>query len=268
MFKFSLKVVLLHNGNIHPSIPIAHSVHMKETYKNMDLLLKGMDGKYVVTLKVIGLLLGMQSNYTQFCHFLCQWDSRVKDKHYKIKGWPMGENSVPGGKYVRNQALVDKDKILLLPLHIKLGLMKNFVKAMNKHGKHFEYLREKFPKLSDAKLKEGIFIGLQIRGIIDDDVFEHLSPETEKSAWLTFEAVCLNFLGNVKAENYKELVEDVLKAYQTMECNMSLKIHFLHSHLDFFPLNLGAVSDEQGKGSTRIFPAWRKDMQESRHRTC
>jgi len=25
---------------------------------------------------------------------------------------------------------------------------------------------------------------------------------------------------------------------------MSLKIHFLHSHLDFFPLNLCAVSDE------------------------
>lgn len=27
----------------------------------------------------------------------------------------------------------------------------------------------------------------------------------------------------------------------------SLKIHFLHSHLDFFPQNLGAVSDEQGE---------------------
>nr|CAH7763855.1 unnamed protein product [Callosobruchus chinensis] len=29
-----------------------------------------------------------------------------------------------------------------------------------------------------------------------------------------------------------------------MRCNMSLKVHFLHSHLDFFPENLGAVSDE------------------------
>jgi len=41
--------------------------------------------------------------------------------------------------------------------------MKNFVKDMKKCGKNFEYLREKFPKLSDDKLKEGIFIGLQIR---------------------------------------------------------------------------------------------------------
>lgn len=35
----SLKAVLLHNGNSKPSIPIAHSVHLKETYDNMKLLL-------------------------------------------------------------------------------------------------------------------------------------------------------------------------------------------------------------------------------------
>ena len=35
----------------------------------------------------------------------------------------MRENTVSEEKYVRNQSLVDKDKILLLPLHDKLGLM-------------------------------------------------------------------------------------------------------------------------------------------------
>ena len=28
---------------------------------------------------------------------------------------------------------------------------------------------------------------------------------------------------------------------------MSLKVHFLHSHLNYFPYNLGAVSEEQGE---------------------
>ena len=28
---------------------------------------------------------------------------------------------------------------------------------------------------------------------------------------------------------------------------MSVKVQFLHSHLDFFPSNLGAVSEEQGE---------------------
>jgi len=32
-----------------------------------------------------------------------------------------------------------------------------------------------------------------------------------------------------------------------MGCNMSLNTHFLDSHLDFFPDNLGAVSDEHGE---------------------
>jgi hypothetical protein len=39
-----------------------------------------------------------------------------------------------------------------------------------------------------------------------------------------FKAVCHNILGNIKAENYKELVEDLLNAYQTMGCNMSLNM--------------------------------------------
>ena len=36
-------------------------------------------------------------------------------------------------------------------------------------------------------------------------------------------------------------------AYKALECNMSLKNHFLDSHLDFFPENIGAVSDEHGE---------------------
>jgi len=57
----------------------------------------------------------------------------------------------------------------------------------------------------------------------------------------------LNFLGNVKAENYQELVEDLLNAYQGMGCNMLSKNHFSLSHLNFFPPNLGAVSDGHGE---------------------
>jgi hypothetical protein len=125
--------------------------------------------------------------------------------------------------------------------------MKSFFNAMNKHGTGFEYLGEKFPKLSDAKLKDGIFIGPQIPEIINDDPFEHLLKETKKSAWLTFKEMSLNFLGNVKAENYMEFVADLLNAYQTTECSNSLKIFSLRSHLDSSPPKLGTVSDEHGE---------------------
>jgi len=45
--KLSLKLVLLHNGNQHPSIPVGHAVHMKETYENLkQLLIKLEYSKY------------------------------------------------------------------------------------------------------------------------------------------------------------------------------------------------------------------------------
>jgi hypothetical protein len=62
---------------------------------------------------------------------------------------------------------------------------------MKKHGKCFEYFKEKVPKLSDFKLKVGIFIGLKISEIINGDLFEYLLTKTEKSARLKFKAVYL-----------------------------------------------------------------------------
>ena len=41
---------------------------------------------------------------------------------------------------VENQPLVELSKILLPSMHVKLGLMKNFVKAMNQEGSAFTYL--------------------------------------------------------------------------------------------------------------------------------
>jgi hypothetical protein len=108
-------------------------------------------------LKIIGLFRGIQSDYINLCYFLCEWDIRAKDNHYKTKVWPIREISAPGENCFRNLPLFRKDKILLPPLHIKLGFMKNSVKAMDKCDKGLEHLRERFLKISDAKLKEGIF---------------------------------------------------------------------------------------------------------------
>ena len=44
---------------------------------------------------------------------------------------------------------------------MKLGLMKQFVKALDKQGDFFYYIRRTFPGLSDEKVKAGIFDGSQ-----------------------------------------------------------------------------------------------------------
>lgn len=249
----SLKAVLLHNGNLKPCIPIAHSVHLKESYENMNTVLEAI--QYNIhqwnicgDLKVIGMLMGMQGGFTKYCCFLCLWDSRATDDHYIVHDWPPRITYEPGKSSVQSKPLVDCNKIFLPPLHIKLGLMKNFVKAMGKaNSRGFQYLAEKFPRVSPAKLKEGIFVGPQIREVLKDADFDKSLNAAELRAWLSFKWLCENFLGNHKSPAYRDGVQNLLSAYKEMECRMSLKIHFLDSHLDFFPENLGAVSDEQGE---------------------
>jgi hypothetical protein len=81
-------------------------------------------------LKVIGLLLGQQRGYIKYPCFLCEWDSKAMDKYWDTVHWPEREQLQPGSKNVSNVSLVDCEKILLPPLHIKLGMMKQFVKAL------------------------------------------------------------------------------------------------------------------------------------------
>ncbi|UYV80722.1 hypothetical protein LAZ67_19001537 [Cordylochernes scorpioides] len=125
--------------------------------------------------------------------------------------------------------------------------MKNFVKAMDRNASGFAYLKQKFSSISEAKIKEGIFVGPQIRELQQDGNFQNSLNEVEAAAWNSFRNVRKNFLGSVRVENYRDIVNDLLLSYKALGCNMSLKIHFLHSHLDFFPDNLGAVSDEHGE---------------------
>ncbi|GFU54508.1 uncharacterized protein TNCV_3024831 [Trichonephila clavipes] len=113
--KRSLKAVLLLNGNRYASVPV----------------------NKVVT----------QS-------FLCECDSGDRKQHCVKQTWPIRKALILGVKNVERQSLVDPKKILFPPLHIKLGLMKQFVKALDKEGECFKYLCEQFPGLSDAKLAQ------------------------------------------------------------------------------------------------------------------
>ena len=93
------------------------------------------------------------------------------------------------------------------------------------------------------KVKAGVFIGPQIRQLFKDRQFEAVLSDKEKAAWQSFEKFSNGFLRNSKAANFRELVQYLVDSYVQLECNMSLKMHILLSHLDFFPLNCGGVSD-------------------------
>jgi len=117
--------------------------------------------------------------------------------------------------------------------------MKYFVKAMDRNGIAILYLRHKFPLLTDAKVREGVFTRPDIRLLLRDEVYERIITGDEQRAWDAFREDVTGLLGNRRADNYKNLVEELLQYVR--------ENRFLSSHLDFFPKNCGSMSDEHGE---------------------
>ena len=109
----------------------------------------------------------------------------------------------------------------ICPCAHKAGPHENFVKYMDKTNHGFEYVRNKFPNVSDAKIKESIFIGPQIRELMQDKQFNEDLNETERNVRLSFKMICKDFSRNHKSVNYQDVVQDLLTLYKAFGCNMS-----------------------------------------------
>lgn len=102
-----------------------------------------------------------------------------------------------GRNSVKWEPLVNPQKALMPPLHIKLGLMK-LVTALHKESAPIKYLQGLFPKLSEAEIKASVFARLQINMILECKEFPKLTRK-EKASWYSFVAVVQGFLSNHKA---------------------------------------------------------------------
>lgn len=55
----------------------------------------------------------------------------------------------------------------------------------------------------------------------------------EKETWLSFKHVDHNYLRNNKTTSYTKL-QNMVNHFKKLNCQLSLKLCFLHSHRDFF----------------------------------
>jgi len=138
---------------------------------------------------MLGFLLGLQGGYTKYSCFLCLWNNRADGEQYKKIHWPLRDELTPGRYNVIKEPLVRREKVSLPPLHITLGLEKQFVKALDFKGETFQEIRAMFPKMSDPNLKGGIFVGPQIATMLKSKTLEEKMTETEKKAWQALRGV-------------------------------------------------------------------------------
>jgi len=108
--------------------------------------------------------------------------------------------------------LLNLENVLLPPLHIKPGILKNVLKALDRNSEGFLYLCSKFPNLSDARGKQGIFVGVHIGKVMCDKNFKRKFNSTEMAAWMSFRSLVYGFIR--KEKNYQKLI-----------CQISLNIH-------------------------------------------
>ena len=104
-----------------------------------------------------------------------------------------------------------------------------------------------FPSIFEAKVKGGVFVGPQIKRILASEELEKQRSNLKRNAWQAFRMIVEGFLGNHRRDDYAMVVTNLIESYKKLGCRMSLKLHFLHSHLDFFRDNLGNVSEEHGE---------------------
>ena len=193
--------------------------------------------------KVIGLLMGMQAGFTKYCCFLCLWDSRAVSQHYKQKDALLflantASRRILWWTLIRCFFLLFTSSLvwwriswrcctkIVLPSNTCLSCSQVLVLQSSK--------RASLPDLRSEKCWRIL-------------IFEELLNLKELRAWEAFKSVCSGFLGNIRVPDYQACIEKLLNSYEDMGCLMLLNIHFLHSHLNFFPPNLGTVSDEHGE---------------------
>lgn len=210
--KTSLKAALIHIGNKKPSVPIAYSKILKENYDTMKLLLELVnyrDHNWLVCcdLKVVNILMGLQGGNVKYPCFICKFDRTAKVDHYRIMSWPLRE-ACDTGFNVRNEPLVDRNRILIPPLHLKLGFATQLIKSLD--GEPFEYLKKIFPGITEAKLTAGIMNGPDISKLLQNEEFKSKLSDAHLSAFDSLYEIIENFLGKKKSPRYPQFIERFL----------------------------------------------------------
>lgn len=115
-----MKAVFVYNGNRFPLISVAHIISKYETSGRENPIWKIWVEYLKIWSQMLCLQLGVHYSFTVL---LCKWNSRIRSLSYISKVWCKHESHISEQKNVSDVPLVNPEKVYLLSLHIKLGLI-------------------------------------------------------------------------------------------------------------------------------------------------
>ena len=81
-------------------------------------------------------------------------------------------------------------------------------------GSNFSKISLELIKVMQNGIKAEIFVGPKIRKLMLNEDFDSRLNPVELAAWNVFKTVVANFLGNHRHEQYADIIDDMLKAYE------------------------------------------------------
>ena len=76
------------------------------------------------------------------------------------------------------------------------------------------------------------------------------------SAWQSLKSVVTNFPGNYWRAEYEKEIKELQKSFRHLEARMSVKLHFLRSHLDIFQITLEIWVKSKVSAFAKALPLW------------
>lgn len=226
----SLKVVLLHCDDL-PEVPLFYSRTLRESYSTMKLVLDKIKyqnyGLFVCAdLKVLNMLRGIKPGNVSYPCLKCLWDSRSYSTHYSNKkcvsrdSLDRNEMANPKKKRKTDQSaeefseslapLVDPKKLMLPPLHIKLGLFSQLVKSIFKKGGPSNQIMQLRDELEEDEELFNHLYEINDEGLDSLDLNEDDEEEDDQDAEKLLKEMKCENIGN----EYKQLVIFLKKTFK------------------------------------------------------
>jgi len=175
-----------------------------------------MAGTYVRILRLLLFSPAYKLDTQSTCVFSACGTAFDGKNHFIRKQWPARTQATLGRYNIKNMPLGDPNKILLPPLHIKLGLMKTSVKELGKReGRGLKFPQDLFGYLKPLPSWRKMCL-TALRFAVYYAVLRPLkrhSTHLKLKLGMLFCEFVSNFLGNNRSEDYIDIVERLIGAW-------------------------------------------------------